>query len=193
MGNRIVEPQTEVKPLKTIFVNDIDMYHDIDDTSEAEEMVDDLNRILKPLNMQIELVLNTHAMIDVKNHTGHVDLFVIDYGGMSLMGASGLATSNVRYACEWAEAHPSALLIIWTEFTRRIYEDELDGEFDAISNILMHYGSQPWDSDADRLRFITEFLAWLGIKIEDYPGELTDAMVLYNRPTRRPPTGGRSE
>jgi len=64
------------------------------------------------------------------------DILLIDYGGMSINGAPGAATSQIMQACEWAESHPGKLMVIFTAFTSEVYNDELKSEFGHLNNIV---------------------------------------------------------
>jgi len=76
------------------------------------------------------------------------DIVVLDYGGMSSMGAYDSAAFNIRYVVHWAEDHPSVALLVWSAMTADIlaadmYEKELNEAFkNAPANIFNIGGSR---------------------------------------------------
>jgi hypothetical protein len=95
-----------------------------------------------------------------------VDLLIIDYGGMSSFGARDTATFNIRLCCEWAQNHPGTLCVLFTTFTMGLYEDELEGEFGHIDNILALYATR---NSYERTN-AANIRRWLGMKEHDEPG-----------------------
>ena len=83
----------------------------------------------------IEVVFRDHVLDEGKK----VDLLIIDYGGADIHGSSALAAATVRGVCHYAEEHPSCFVVIWTTFTKRIYEHELEEEFGHVDNIFMRF------------------------------------------------------
>jgi hypothetical protein len=80
------------------------------------------------------------------------DIVLIDYGGMAIMGAHDGALSNVRYILEWAEDHPSAAIIVWTQFTQFL-ADEIYEDFgkNAPANVFIYRAGHDEIWDAIRL------------------------------------------
>lgn len=70
------------------------------------------------------------------------DIVVLDYGGMSSMGAYSTAAFNIRYVVNWAEDHPSVALLIWSSMTADIVASEMyrkeigDAFSDAPANVF---------------------------------------------------------
>ncbi len=100
-----------------------------------QEERDTIARFLREEGLDIDLVCEGNGMHVVQGK--HLDLLIIDYGGMSY-GAGDTAEWQVRAACEWAENHPGSLLVLWTDFTIRIYEWELKEQFGERDNIMLH-------------------------------------------------------
>ena len=89
------------------------------------------------------------------------DIVVIDYGGMSTMGAYDGAAANVRYVLRWAEDHPSTAIIVWTQFTQFIADDILqDFRKDVLGNVFVY------QTDADDTLAWDAIRMWLGVDLE---------------------------
>jgi hypothetical protein len=82
------------------------------------------------------------------------DLLVIDYGGVSIMGAWDLAEGEIRSCLEWGRDHPGSLILIWTYYTQRVYEQELEEAFGHPDNLMVRYtaGREEYDAFASKLR-----------------------------------------
>lgn len=66
------------------------------------------------------------------------DIVVVDYGGMSIMGAHDGALSCVRYILRWADNHPSSVIIIWTRFTQFLVDEVYDAAKGAPANVFVY-------------------------------------------------------
>ncbi len=121
-----------MKPIRIAIVVDSMAGFVITPEQEIEEIIEFLTVKCFP----ISLVAGGEHMgiIDGKS----VDLLIIDYGGLG-PGAGGLAVSQIRAACEWAENHPGKIMIIWSNFTREIYIDELEEHFGDLDNIRFRF------------------------------------------------------
>jgi hypothetical protein len=63
------------------------------------------------------------------------ELVVIDYGGMTQgYGTWGQCAAAVRAVVEWADSHPSGIVLFWTQYTAWIYEEEISDTFDPGKN-----------------------------------------------------------
>lgn len=89
--------------------------------------------VRETLRQEIEVVYTGFDIL--AGVAANPDLFLIDYGGMTTSGARDTAVVNIRYACRWAEEHPSRLLVLWTWFTGQAFEDEILPEIGELANI----------------------------------------------------------
>jgi hypothetical protein len=82
------------------------------------------------------------------------DLLVVDYGGASIQGAWDLAEWEIRSCLEWGREHPSSLVLIWTDYTERVYRDALEEAFGHPDNLFFRYteGKEAYDAFASKLR-----------------------------------------
>jgi len=110
----------------------------------------------------IEVVLTDSNMFKMRDIS--LDLLIIDYGGMAtLPGGNASANMQIWSACNYAEEHPGTLLILWTAFTRVLYEKELMEQFGSLDNITYHYASNVYeDLSCDQLQ--SKLSAWFGIQ-----------------------------
>jgi len=98
---------------------------------------------------------------------GRYDLVIIDYGGMSSMGASGTAASQIDAVCRYAQEHPSCLVVIWTGYTAEVYEDEVEEHFSGVDNIVARYKAfQVFGNLDGRPEFIEKLTHWFSAEIE---------------------------
>ena len=104
---------------------------DIEDDAKFAESV--LKRIG---GIPAKILHVTSAPHDIPKST---DLLVIDYGGMSVFGGEGNSRFAVMMACEWAENHPGKLVLIWTAYTAKLYDHELQATFGHLDNIVFRY------------------------------------------------------
>lgn len=132
-----------------------DPFTDETPEQEAQHIMDELENN----GLGCDKVISGEGAYVLEEHP-NTDLVVIDYGGISLGGAYDTAVSNVRYVCQWAEDHPNSVLIIWTEFTRSMYQDELGHTFGHLRNILFRYNDYHENPD-----WATEARLWLGANL----------------------------
>ena len=92
----------------------------------------------------------------------HLDLLVIDYGGV--LPGTDMPMWQIREALRWAEEHPSSLLYLYTTHTRRIYEYELKDQFGHLENVDYRYDSDPRGEE-----IIQRVRLWLGIAELELP------------------------
>lgn len=77
---------------------------------------------LKFSGINTELVAEGMGVHELNSRDG-IDLVVFDYGGMSIMGARDTSLAQTRAMYEWAENHPSSLVLIWSAYTADLYEE----------------------------------------------------------------------
>ena len=65
---------------------------------------------------------------------GGLDLLAVDYGGIAALGSSAIAETSLRHIRNWAEEHPSCIVVIWTPFTVRVYA-WVEEDFGAVANV----------------------------------------------------------
>jgi ABC-type transport system substrate-binding protein len=132
-------------------------------TSETvEEQIEGIVDHLRYIGVDVTLTYSGTDIWDFTDKQKHVDLLIIDYGGLwATPGISdSVAVDPIREACEYAENHPSTLLVIWTFFTKQAYEFELESEFGHLTNISTVYAKNSFGGDSlgDK-----ELLKWLGV------------------------------
>jgi hypothetical protein len=138
--------------MRVAFVIDPDIFGDGNNKKDAESARDELKDILG-LDLSPKVFDTVTDSLLIKTW----DLILIDYGGMGMLGAAGLAASNVKYLLGYAEAHPSCLLILWTQYTVDVYERELGVEIDPAKNILIRDVGGSWIKTARQ---------WFSVKCE---------------------------
>jgi hypothetical protein len=107
-----------------------------------EEEVGNIMFAMENLELPCELVKFGESPMILKDTSA--DLVIIDYGGMSLMGGWDTAKANIGYVCQWAEDHPSKVVLIWTNYTARVYLDELENHFGQLNNIFFRFPNDPF-------------------------------------------------
>lgn len=117
--------------------------------------------LLEMEGWDIEPVLITHGLGMHVIRDRNIDILVIDYGGMSY-GAGDTAEWQVKEAITWAKDHPGKLLILWTDFTQRIYECELKSIFGELDNVLYRF---PGESFCEGIE--EKARMWLGVPPSD--------------------------
>ena len=70
----------------------------------------------------------------------NLDVLVIDYGGMAVSWGWDTAIVNVDATLRWAEDHPSSLLLFWSDYTRLVFERELESSFGPLPQNVMASG-----------------------------------------------------
>lgn len=119
---------------------------------EANDILNSLKRYLGEDSIQswkVSRGVGTLLKVEVP-----FDLLVVDYGGVSVMGAMDLAVWQVRSCLEWGRDHPSSLVLIWTHFTQRVYEWELAEVWGKPDNLFFRYteGEEAYEAFASKLR-----------------------------------------
>jgi hypothetical protein len=134
---------------------------------ESVEMeVANIRIALENLELPVELVAYGESPMILKEK--EVDLAIIDYGGMSLMGGWDTARANIGYVCQWAEDHPSKAALIWITYTARVYQDELKEQFGHLNNIFFRFPDDPYhllgveDFDNHRNKLREDLKTWFG-------------------------------
>ena len=131
-----------------------------DPCEELESTVFGITEGLLAHDIEVEVILSSIGMY---NAVGvDADLFIIDYGGLSVYGSSDTAEWEVRFACEWAENHPGTPVVLWTYYTARLYGDELRKTFGHLNNILTRYPTDSLYHD-EEAGFWDNLKLWLGI------------------------------
>ena len=106
------------------------------------------------LGLTFNLAIQTNYVHQLDSR--HLDLLIIDYGGMSVAyGCDSIATDQVSKAVAWAKDHENVLVVIWTQFTRAIYDDAIDGELLSLKNVYLKCGAA-WETD-----LTTEYENWI--------------------------------
>ena len=144
-----------MKPIKVGIVVDSMAGFDLTPEEEIEEIMEYL---MIGAKLPVQLVAGGEHMGVINRKS--IDLLIIDYGGM-LPGAYGVQVSQIRGACEWAENHPGKIMIIWSNFTREIYIDELEEHFGDLDNVRFRFKSR-FGSDLNTEMF-DELKLWYGI------------------------------
>ena len=148
-----------------------------------EEEAEEIALTLRSSGLASELVAHGNDLRAVQDKD--IDVLIIDYGGMSVYGSFESAEYNIRRACEWAEEHPGKLMVIWTPFTARAYEGELQDRFGHLDNILMRYDSEHYYDHG----FIERIAVWTGETLDRLTAiKATNATTLTMKKLR-PKTG----
>lgn len=109
---------------------------------DAEAEYAEIEERLKFMGLPIEVVIRGMGMHELKGQV--VDLVIMDYGGLSY-GAYDTGKWQVRALCEWARDNPRALVVLWTHYTQKMYEDEIEQEFTNLDNLV------PYTTDGELL------------------------------------------
>ena len=56
---------------------------------------------------------------EMKNHS--FDVFIVDFGGLTIMGGSGMITSYHRHINRYIEDHPSCKMVFWSDMAVKDY------------------------------------------------------------------------
>ena len=121
---------------------------------EIKAILSDLRRTLGRGRIKLVAVANGFHVLENKAF----DLLVIDYGGVAAHGSWGVAEWQLRRVLEWAREHPGGLAVLFTAYTRKVYEGELEREFGHQDNILFHYLS----SFSEDEEYGPKLRAWFG-------------------------------
>jgi hypothetical protein len=141
----------------------------------AEEEIDEIMKRLGSWLKGASLKLAAHSYSVHQSTKEHIDLLVLDYGGV-LPGADDMVNSQMREAKEWAENHPSGLLFLYTDYTRQLYEAEIGSELDEINNVVFrHQEDSIFEGLVGRMR------RWFGLP-EEPNSEAHDHLIAPGRP-----------
>lgn len=121
--------------IRTAFL--LDVSWSVSQDEEIELMLSVLGRCLG--SDRIETVAISNGFHELADKT--FDLLVVDYGGMAAHGSWDGAEWQIRRVLEWAREHPGGLVLLFTGYTRKVYEGELEREFGHQDNVLMRYQS----------------------------------------------------
>jgi len=116
---------------------------------EIAGIMRDLRDFCDDMNFELVAGLTGTYAIDDKR----ADLLIVDYGGMSCAGASDTCVWEMRFATEWAQNHPGCLMVVWSSFSRRLYERELSEEFGHLDNVIWRCEGDTDQFDAIRQWF----------------------------------------
>jgi len=106
-----------MRPIKVAWVNDARGSYKCTPEEEVEEGVRELT---KDLGYKLDLVAHSRFMENVDRLD--IDLLVFDYGGAS--GAySDTPWTQLEAACRWAQEHPGRLVLLYSSFTGRMYQN----------------------------------------------------------------------
>lgn len=101
--------------------------------AEPEEEAVNIARLFK---QDFDIDLNwTHQTAANNLENINPKLIIIDYGG--LLPGSDVDIHQMRAVLNWAQDHPSRLVLIWTSFTANIWKYELEDEFKEADNVLL--------------------------------------------------------
>jgi len=109
---------------------------------EPEQEVADTMKAFADLGLPVELSGWSYSFDDIENYP-FIDIVILDYGGV-LPGADDMVRGQLRAAWQWAEEHPSKLMIVYSLYTWRMYSDEMNEAFGELANVVcafadMHY------------------------------------------------------
>lgn len=126
------------------------------DPDEERDMIAD--QLGDYLEANVSVVASGRSMSAVTLKT--FDILVLDYGGASIHGTDNLAGWEIRAACEWAENHPGRVLLLWTTFTALEYGHELEAEFGHLDNVMVRFGTKPWNCWGDGEAVFDDIKKW---------------------------------
>lgn len=135
------ETPQPTKPIKTLIITDYMGWSGATPEEEAEQIA---NNFIGSYGITLDY--QHHTFVPSSIDSG-VKLIIMDYGGV-LPGADDMVVAQIRHLCEWAELHPSKLLLIYTAFTSRFYHFDLEDRFGELPNIL-HW--EPVDENGYRV------------------------------------------
>ncbi len=150
------------KQIRTAFI--FDYLSDLDEEIKGAIMeIDGFCGFVGDKHLPIKIVEKSQALTIEILKTPY-DLLIMDYGGVSVMGGSSNASVQVSAACQYAEDHPSCLVVIWTGYTAEVYQDELKDQFGHLNNIVCRYKpGHVYENLDGSPEFIKKFKAWFGI------------------------------
>jgi len=130
--NRKLTPpkKRELHPLRVGIMRDYPLIQEEDE--ELEYMV----RYLEQEGIKPEIVFDIRYPPGLSEPVP--DLLIIDYGGMSSMGAHDTALFNVKETLKWMDDHPGKLIIIWTMFTEYLFAEAIEEmEIKERNNVIL--------------------------------------------------------
>lgn len=160
--------------IKTAFV--FDYYHD--DSTEIKDAIAELNAVAglepgKSLNIKVALASSGLTAADLREQ---YNLFIIDYGGIGIHNPAS-ANAQIWAVCNYAENHPSCLVVIWTGFTADIYRDQIEDQFAGVSNIVCRYGDSVYENLNGSPAFLSVFRNWFSDEIASATVDYDDSAV----------------
>jgi len=123
-----------------------------------EEEIEEVIQFFDLLDLECEVVTQAYHMMDLGQK--RLDCLILDYGGVAARGNTASANMQIWAACNYAENHPGALVIIWTKYTARVYEDELKSEFGHLTNVLLRFEGDESPYSGDESRFQQAVKRW---------------------------------
>lgn len=118
-----------------------------DPIEEVEDTVRFLIESKLPLNL-VAWSTSFHVIDDYPN----VDIVTLDYGGV-LPGCEDMVKSQIRSVWEWAENHPTRLVIVYSTFTWTVYSQEMKDQFGELKNVMFRFSD--YDPISDVLKFFS--------------------------------------
>jgi len=106
-----------MRPIKVAWVNDI--VSSLGRTPE-EEAAEEFQMLQEILGYRLEMVARDRFVENVEQID--IDLLVFDYGGAA-SSYSDTPWTQLEAACRWAQEHPGRLVLLYSSFTGRMYED----------------------------------------------------------------------
>ena len=113
----------------------LDVSWSVPQEEQVELMLYNLGEYLGPDKIETVAIANGFHVLKDKTF----DLLVVDYGGIVAHGAWDTAEWQLRRVLEWAREHPGGIVLLFTFYTKKVYEGELEREFGHQDNVLMRY------------------------------------------------------
>lgn len=141
----------------TAYIFDFDLFHDAQE--ELQMLKDEMERV----GLLEHLDIQTSNELELIDESKHFDLVILDLGGMSMSGGSGFVESMARMVRNWLDFHPGTLLLIWTYFTRDVYEsasgDVLGEDTARLRNVAVRFNTHN-----EEIEWAGIVKQWLGIQ-----------------------------
>ena len=116
--------------------------HDNDQGAEYDAIEKELQDVLVEFDLSFERNIFPYQL---KNKP--FDIYLFDFGGMTY-GCEDTVASHFAELARQAEDHPSAVFIIYSTFSVRIYkeclENELGGEITEQPNVVLYDCDDKW-------------------------------------------------
>jgi hypothetical protein len=90
------------------------------------------------------LVVQGRGVQQIKDRP--IDLLIFDYGGAAAFGSMELMQWQLQEARQFAEDHPSTLMIAWSIHTSRYYQ-EMAREMPNLPNVLLRFEDTWYEQD----------------------------------------------